>query len=376
MEIIVSQTTLNNALQEVRRIVPTKPSLPILSSILLETIDGKLSIQATDLFTGIRTSLPCQITQEGKIALPANLLAETISLLPEGEVLLKKQDNLVQITCKGVTASVACFDPEEYPAFPDKQGLELQLTPDVIEAIVQQVAFACAKDDTRPVLTAINLVFAADRTEVVGTDGFRLSVLHLPAQENLVGQQLLIGAKSLMELAKLVAKDKNAKGKNSDNSLVTMTFAPDIKQVFCHVGQTEMVVRLIDGEYPPYKKIIPVSFQTKVSLDAVEFNKLLKGALVFAKDSSYIVSLTIQTDSVLIKANSTANGNYQAEIPAKVEGNSMEVAFNAHYLQDLLTATKAEHLEISLNDSLQPVQLSVDSVSLLQYIVMPFKIAK
>lgn len=374
MKIIVLQENLKQALAHIRRVIPSKPQLPILSSILVEASNDGITFSGTDLYTGMRVRVKGSIENPGTVAVPAQVLTETVTSLFAGSVTLEEHSGSLELTTDQTTAKIQCYASDEYPAFPEKEGQEMTVGWAAFEHILKTVPFSTAKDDSRPVLTSVLFDFN-DSVQVVGTDGFRLSHVSL-ADTALQGKpmdtvsQLLIPAKALQEVHRIASREKNI-------SNISWTFSEQMKQVFFAVEDIEMVIRLMDGEFPPYQKIMPETFETELSLDAEQFETHLKGALVFAKEASQIVTFSFESETLTLTASSPSLGSHQSQMPIQLKtGQPETIAFNAHYILEMLQATKPETVTFKMNQSLQPAMFQVDQDASFKYIVMPFRVTQ
>lgn len=366
MKFSVKQEILVKALVDVKRIVPSKPQLPILQAILIQADSGNLILSATDLYTGIKSTIVGVVDTPGQVAVPAQALTEVITTLNPGNLDFELKENTLHISGKGVSIKIQTFNVDDYPPFPEKEGESITLPKEELQKIVDLVVFATAKDDSRPILTAILFNFDGAQ-EIVATDGFRLATLGLDKEYS--QQKMLIPAKAILEISRL--QDK------SDSSEVEFTISRELKQIFCSFGNTQMVIRLMEGEYPPYEKIIPNDFSTQISVDREEMIQAIKGAMIFARESSNIVRFEIENNQMVVTATSPTLGTHKSEIPVNlILGSEGKIAFNAQYLMEFLTSVKENEIWIGMNDSLQPVLFRPSQMTDYRYIVMPFRVSE
>ncbi len=364
MQITLKQSNLKKALSKIKRVVPSNPQLPILNAVLIKAEQGSIIISATDLFTGIETKVLGSVTEEGQVAIPARALSDIIATAPSGNITLETKEDSINIITDKSNSSLQVYASDEYPQFPEKQGDVISLSTQVFEDIVTYVVPATAKDDSRPILTAA-LFNLGEKLEVVATDGFRLATLDI--NHSSTPQKLLIPAKSLSEIMKLYDE--------TESDTVELTVSTQLKQIFCTFGDTQMVIRLMEGEYPPYEKIIPQNFETQVTFDSEEFLRSIKSALIFARESSNIVRFVLSGSEMTILASSPTLGNHQSKIliePAIAD--EKKIAFNAQYLVDFLSSIKTNKVWFGMNESLQPALLRPEGMEAYRYIVMPFRV--
>ena len=364
MKFSIKQENLVQSLIDVKRIVPTKPQLPILQAIMIEAKKGKIILSATDLYTGIKSTVMGVVDQEGTAAVPAQALTEVITSMSPGNIDFEVDQGVLHIKGKGVFIKIQTFSGEDYPTFPEKQGETVSIKKEDFEQIVEFITFATAKDDSRPILTSVLFNFN-ENLEIVATDGFRLTTLNL--ENKFPGQQLLVPVKAVHEIARLQAKIKA--------EVIDFTISDQMKQVFCNFANTEIVIRLMEGEFPPYQRIIPADFSTHLTFDREDLIQALKGAMVFAREASNIVKFQIGEDKMTITATSPTLGTHTSDVLInKKTGQQLQIAFNALYLMEFLSSVKQSEIWLGLNDSLQPAMFRPDQMLNYRYIVMPFRV--
>jgi DNA polymerase-3 subunit beta len=331
---------------------------------MIEAKNGQIVLSATDLYTGIRSIVMGVVDQEGSAAVPAQALTEVITSMSPGNIDFEVNQGVLHINGKGVFIKIQTFSGEDYPTFPDKQGETVSIKKEDFEKIVEFVTFATAKDDSRPILTSVLFNFSED-LEIVATDGFRLATLNLV--DKFPEQRLLVPVKAVHEIARLQAKIKA--------EVIDFTISEQMKQVFCNFASTELVIRLMEGEFPPYQKIIPADFTTSLTFDREDLIQALKGAMVFAREASNIVKFQIEDDQMTIVATSPTLGTHTSNVSiTKKIGEKMQIAFNALYLMEFLSSVKDSQIWLGLNDSLQPAMFRPDQMLNYRYIVMPFRV--
>jgi DNA polymerase-3 subunit beta len=366
MKIEILQENLLGIVGTLHKLVPSKPSLPILTTILLETEASTIQGSATDLFLGLRAHAPAKIIEPGKAAVPGKLLAEIISSLGPGKLVLTLTDSKLEIKSSDSTATLQCQNSDDFPDFPAISGQVTNLDRATFQEIWQRVSFCVSQDLTRPVLTGVLFDPLEEGFSIVGTDGFRLAMVTLESPLPL--PRLLVPAKAWSEIWRAANSEKvNA---------LDLTYDEALKQVLVKVADYEFFIRTIDGDYPPYRKILPSTLPVKASLDAAELTQHLKRALVYARDSSYIVHFELTEAELVIKATSAAAGELVSRLPLKHLGDIQvgKIAFNAKYLQDFLSAVgTGKNIILGMSESLKPAEFSLEDDSHYRYVVMPFR---
>lgn len=368
MECTFKLKPLKQSVNFLQKAIPSKPQLPILSSILLEINENSVTFSATDLFLGIQTTLPAEVKEQGKASIPGDIFRQIIhSLHQESTVSLKLKDNSLLLKAGKNKSKLAMQSVEDYPAFPEIEGQSFTLSREILSNIQQYIAFVASTDQTRPVLTAILMQFSQDNLRSVATDGFRLAVLDQTITGIDKDYQFLFPAKALTEIVKIAEK--------LDQQQIKFVVSDELKQVKCLLGKTTLYIRLIEGEYPPYEKIMPSDFLNSVSLDKQDFDDQLKRAALFSKDISNIVKLHLEQEKMTVTASSPAIGSYEGELNLmeKLE-QTQDIAFNVHYLSEFLQAIDSEIVIFEMNESLKPARFRLKELTNWQYIVMPFRV--
>jgi DNA polymerase-3 subunit beta len=370
MKLSLLQENISLALSHTSRFVASKIQLPILNHILFSTDKGRLKLSATNLELGINYWLGAKIEEEGSFCLPAKEITEFVSYLPAGRLDLSlKNNNLLTLSSGKTESSFACLPSADFPEIPSldpKTAFEIDL-PILTEAI-NQIAFAAATDDSRPILTAILCTFSSNELNLVATDGFRLSLKNInltdPLNLSTETQTLLIPAKSLLEIVKLAKNTKKIK----------IGLTKDSNQVVFVLEDLELVSRLIEGDYPDYQRIIPSESATKVYLNREELAQAIKQSSVFARQSANVVKFNFKTSSLELSANAPQIGQNKVSLDARLEGEPLEIAFNYKFISDFLTICKGEEIIVELNEALSPGLFRDQSDLTLTHIIMPVRI--
>jgi DNA polymerase III subunit beta len=351
------QENLDRGLNIVGRAVPAKSTLPALSNVLLATDEGRLKLAATNLEVAISCWIGAKIEEEGSITVPANLLAEFVRTLPNDRIdlSLSERTRTVNLRCARFEANIRGIDAEEFPTLPSI-GEDFQISVDagVLRESIAQVAFAAATDDSRPVLTGVLVIFKGDEMTMVAADGFRMAVkkssIQTPVEQE---TSIIVPARALRELGRIVADSEESVGIS-----VTQTR----NQVLFRLGNVELVSRLIEGQFPPYERIIPPASTNKAVVSTGEFLNANRTAAIFARDNSNIVRLQftpgeegLTPGKLTLSATSAEVGDNVGEIDAAITGQPPQIAFNARYLDELLKVLeKSSQLMLEVNTPSSP----------------------
>jgi DNA polymerase-3 subunit beta len=369
MEFIINQQDLSLILQIISRSVSQKPHLPILSNILFEAKNGVLKLQATNLEIGTTITLHNKIKKEGKITIPAKIINEFISSLPQGEILIEENENSVNLNSGKFQARISTTPPDEFPAVPTSQNQpDLKIDSTVFQKALDQVIFAAAAEEGRPVLAGVLFNFKNNELEMVATDGYRLSFKRIP-QKSKIDSKIIIPAKSLVEVSKIIS-EVGAKDEKID-----LILSREQNQIIFKISNIEIVSRLIEGEFPDWEKIVPHAFEIKSQIDREEFLKAVKITSVFARDSSSVIKLKIGGKSIILSANTKEVGDNISEVDAKTTGGEGEIAFNYRYLIDILGEMDSKEVNFNMIGPLNPGMFrDEDKTGDFFHIIMPVRL--
>jgi DNA polymerase-3 subunit beta len=360
MKLECLQENLAEGLTVVGRVVPTKSTLPVLSNVLLSTRDGELQLTANNLELSVAHRVPAAIAREGEITLPSRLLSDYVALLDHGqkvELDLNAKTHKVHLACGRYEANVAGIDAEDFPPIPAVSGgTSFSIPAGVLKEAINEVVFAAAPDDTRPVLAGVLLKMGGGSLTLAAADGFRLAVRTVELPEAGPDLQMIVPAKTLIEVARLL-------GSAADDDQVAINTTPNGNQIYFAFGKTEITSRLIEGQFPDYQRIIPPDAKTKVKVSTTDFLRATRAAAVFARDNSNIVRLEcspskenaeLALGSILVKSTSAEMGDNEGNLDAVVEGDDTQIAFNGRYLRDALEAIDTPEVLLQITGPSSP----------------------
>lgn len=376
MKVSCLQENLKRGLSIVSHAVASKSTLPVLSNILITTDGGRLRLQATNLEVGITCWIGAKVEDEGAVTIPAKLLSDFVGNLPNDAVMmtLDERTQTMHLSCARSEANIKGIEAEEFPSIPSVDGsdMTIRLQPDVLKDAINQVAFAAAGDDTRPVLAGVLLKLADTGLTMAATDGFRLAVKTLELPEPVPApQEVIVPARALVELARIVGDGEDP---------VEMTITPSGGQVLFHTGNVDLVSRLIDGKFPDYARIIPKQYNTRAVMDRGAFLQAARQASVFAIASANIAKMTLDAGAefgpgrMVLSANAAEVGDNSTELEGQINGEGGQIALNVRFLQEALNAQPTPQVGFEMQTKAAPgVFRPVGDDSLL-IIVMPMSI--
>lgn len=380
MNVTIPQSTFERALSVAGRAVPSRATLPTLTHVLLQAEPGRLKVAGTDLNLAIITWEEALVSEPGGITVPAKPLAEFISALPDGPVYLQVQRETwtLRITCGAYETAMKGLDPEEYPILPNIEGDGFALDPEDFRLAIDQVIFAAATDETRPILTGV--LIRREEASIGGggspmtltlaaADGYRLSVKNVPVLRAPEGAfSVIVPASTLDEVGRLL---------KGETEPVSMMVLRGRNQVGFRLSRAAVLSQLIEGQFPDFQAIIPKRWETRMEISREALLKACKALSVFARETSNAVRLVLtpgegdQPGQVLLQSRSPEKGETRVAIDALVEGNRLEIAFNVRFLMDVLEAIKGDRVAFEMTTPQSPVKVLPVGDPSFVHVVMP-----
>lgn len=376
MKLTCLQENLKRGLATVSHAVAGKSTLPILANVLLATDGGRLKLAATNLEIGITHWIGAQVQDEGAITVPARLLADVVGGLPNDRVTLTldARTQTLRVECGRFVNNIKGADADDFPTIPSIADREAttSLPADVLRQAIEQVAFAAATDESRPVLVGVLMRLREQTMFMAAADGFRLATRQVPLAEPVSkAVEFIVPARALLELARIAGETEGDVG---------MIVTPGGGQVLFHTPTTEFVSSLIDGKFPDIERVIPQQYATRVVVDTAELAKAVKLASYFATASQNAIKLTMEPGGELgpgrlvISANAADVGDNRGELDCTVQGAGGQIALNVRYLSDLLGVVKTAQLAIETQSPQSPGVFKPVGQDGYLHIIMPMSI--
>ncbi|MCA9382581.1 DNA polymerase III subunit beta [Candidatus Dojkabacteria bacterium] len=372
MKFTVLQENLSKAINIASKAVSTKPGLPVLSNILIEAIDNKVEFSSTDLELGIITWIPAEIEVPGKITVSARTLSDFINSLGSGKLSLYMEGTVLKVKGANSHANFNVIPADEFPEIPhdlDKQIFSVNAL--TFCTALDKVVFAAALDDTRPILTGILFEAKEDGLSLVGVDGFRLSktklnVEHIDSKFNEV-----IPAKALNEISK-VAKEAD------ESDVIELYSIKGNNQVVFKFRESTFVSRLIDGEFPEYRDILPESKVLELSFNKEKFNDAIKIINIFARNivgNKTIFNIDTLDSKLTMSASLAEVGSDEVTLEVEgVKGTDMQIGYSAKYLADMAASMDGEIITFETNGSTAPGKFFSPDNENYFHIIMPMRL--
>lgn len=365
MEITVTQENLNKALAAVSRVASIKTQLPILGNILFRTDGNRLLIAATNLEIAITQYIGAKVVKPGSITVPARLITDFISNLPKETVELKVINENLHIKSGTYVSIINGFIADDFPELPtinESSSIQYSIKIDDFKQAVSQTIITSGSDTTRPVLTGVYWHSYKGQIYLAATDGYRLSERKLVETKS--DLSAIIPTQTLQEVLRNI---------NEDSDEIDILF--DETQVRFRINSIEIISRLIDGNFPDYRQLIPDSCNTTALLNKSDFVRITKIAGLFAKDSGGSITITADKKKNTISVHSIASqlGENTSEADAKVTEDG-QITLNSRYLNEALSVIDGDKVEFSFSGKIAPCIIkSSEKETNYYHIIMPLK---
>jgi DNA polymerase-3 subunit beta len=370
MKLSCLQENLSKGLGIVSRAVATRSTLPITQNVLIATDQSRLKLAATNLEIAISCWIGAKIEEEGAITIPARLLTEFTNSLPNDKIEIALSQRTLQLKCARFEARINGLDAQDFPPIPQvTDGLATKIEIKALKEGIEQVTFAAATEESRPVLTGVQLEFDGDKLAMAAADGFRLAVHNTSLLDPVKAKtSIIVPARALNELNRFLVDQEEP---------VEITVNQQKSQILFKLKNIEMVSQLIQGSFPNYSQLIPQSYVTRSVVDVAEFLRAIRMASIFARDGSGIVRIMVSPGVELtpgklnISARAEEVGDNVGEIDAMVDGEAAKIAFNAKYLSDVLSVLDEKQVALESTTSSSPGVLRPVGSDNYIHVVMP-----
>jgi DNA polymerase-3 subunit beta len=363
MKFRISKEAFLDGLQKVQHVVSTRTTLPILSNVLLVAREGRLRFTTTDLDVGITGSVEAQIEKEGATTLPAKRLVSIVRELPSSEVEVSVDSkNHAQIRSGPSFFKIIGLGEAEFPPLPDFEGAkEFRIPQIALRDGLKKTSYAISTDETRYVLNGIFTSFRDGKMTLVATDGRRLAMvdtdLEFPASHE---TDVIIPTKAVQELQRLLGDAGEVLVRLSDS------------QISFQVGDNLLVSKLIEGNYPNYRQVIPADSNERIVISREALLETVRRVSLLSSDKSNSVKLVFSENHIEVTANSPDVGEAQESMDVIYQGAPMQIAFNPEFLQAPLRNLDAEEVYLDLIDEMSPGVLRIEGSFL--YVLMPMRV--
>ena len=370
MKLSLMQENLARGLSLVSRAVSSRATLPVLANVLLKTQDGGLRLTATNLEIGISAWVPGRIEVDGAMTVPARLLTDVVAGLPSGERvdLEMEKETTVLIRAGAYRTHLRGIEADEFPVIPSAGDRPTtQISQRALRRALTEVAFAAAADEARPILTGVLTRFSGETLTLAAADNYRIAVKSLPLLQSVEETSVVVPARSYVELMRILA--------DADEP-ADIILAPSRNQIIFRVDTTELVSRLIDGQFPNYQSVLPTSHSTRALVDRDELLKAVRLSALIASSAANVVRLGFggeENPSAISVAAAADIGDAEGKVDVQIEGDAVSIAFNARYMVEALQNMEADQLAIELSGPLSPGVLKPVDDPAYVHVIMPVR---
>ena len=364
MKFSINQSELQNALSVVMKGISTRSTLPVLSGILLEAKDDALILQTTDLQLSTQYKVAALIEEEGKAVIPGKLFSEIIKNLSDVAVHIDANEEQALISCDASSFSLKTLNPDDFPGFPHVDILQrIEIPFNQFSVMVKRVAKLVSKDESRAILTGVLISVENNTLKMVATDSYRLGITEVELSNPVDEFQAVISGNFLTEVASLPKSEQNIQLALAENQIV----------VTC--GDTVLINRRIEGNFPNYRQLLPQSYVTRTKIDVNRLSAAVKRTSLLGSSVSPVkFDINVASQTVQLSAASQDVGSAQETLPCEVEGEDIEIAFNFNYVLDGLSSVNSEKVFLETVSGLKPGIFRAEEENYL-YLVMPVRIA-
>jgi DNA polymerase-3 subunit beta len=369
MNLTIAKEKLIHGLQAVQNVVSTRTTLPILSNVLMKAEDGKVEFTATDLDVTISCTVEANVKKKGATTIPVKRFFGVVRELASPEIELEVDDKHACSVRAGASFyKINGLSADEFPPVQKfKEDKKIVLPQEKIKSMLRKTSFAISNDESRYVLNGIFLILKEHKMTMVATDGRRLALVdeEVDIPENSQGE-FILPTKAVNEMTRLLGDKGDVEMKFSENQ-VSLSLADE-------KGNSAVVIsKLVEGNYPNYKQVIPSDTKERVALPREEFLAALRRAQIMTSDKANSVKLAIGKNSLAITANSPDVGEARETLAINYKGKDLQIAFNPAYLIDPLNVLVEDEVFLELIDELSPGVLKINGPFL--YVVMPMRLS-
>lgn len=363
MKIECDRETLLKGITAVQNAISTKSTLPILSNILLEAAKKGLTITGTDLDIGIITTVPVNVTTIGSITVPAKKFLDIIKELPNAPISISvRKNNMVHITCENAQFKIMGIPKDDYPKLPefkDKDSVVLEQA--LIKTMLNMTSFAISRDETRYILNGVCITIKKNLIRMVATDGRRLALIERELEPpKAVDKKVIIPIKTVQELQRTLKEEGE----------VTISFSEN--QIMFNFGESVIISRLIEGEFPSYEQVIPKEMKDKVVVDREKLLLATRRASLLTSQDSQGVKMDVEKDRMVISKQSPDIGEAREELEVEYKGPQFSIGFNPNYIMDVLKNLDEQSIGFELENPEKPGVIRTKDKYV--YVVLPMQL--
>ncbi|GAB4173937.1 MAG: DNA polymerase III subunit beta [Terrimicrobiaceae bacterium] len=364
MKFAVTKDALLDGLQRIQNVVSSRATLPVLTNALVETTEAGLRLTTTDLEVGIRCDVPAHVERAGATTIPAKRLASIVRELPSAEVIVETDSkNVTSLSCGNSFFKIYGLPREDFPPFPQFQDAKTYtLKQSDLKDGLRKTGYAISADETRYVLNGILFSFTENKLTMVATDGRRLALfdcdIEFPKSQE---RDFIVPTKAVNELLRMLGDDGEVQ-----------IFAGENLVLF-RVAGVELASKLVEGNYPNYRQVIPGEARERITLEREAFLNSVRRVSLLSTDKSSSIRLGFSKNNLDITANTPEVGEARESLAVPYRGKDFAIAFNPEFLMDPLRNLSEEEIHLELIDEMSPGVIKINTPFL--YVLMPMRVS-
>jgi DNA polymerase III subunit beta len=380
MGLVIERASLLNALSLVQGIVERRTTVPILGHVLIEPDGGGLKLSATDLEVGIRTEVPCKSGKDKNLTLNARKLFEIVREAEGDEVKLESLDgDWVELKCGRAKFKMMGLDPRSFPAMPSQNAgkaegpvarktarTDLNIPASVLAAMIDKTIFAVSPDEARYNLSGVLVESAgSNKVRMVATDSHRLALVERDAEGFKIEHGVIVPRKGLQELRKLLEQS------GEDDTKLSI----DGQLAYLKRGATEVSMRLVEGEFPDYRGVLPKSSRHQIAVGRDDLLNAIKRVSILSHERYHGIKFSLSSGTLTVSSTNAEMGEAMESIEVDFKGEDFAIGFNGNYLRDALGVIPGDsEVELGLSDDASPGVVKTRADSAFTYVVMPMRL--
>ncbi len=368
MKFDIERKKLLKGLSLIQGVVEKKKTLPILLNVLIETTNDKIILTATDLEIGIKNTYDSNIIEPGSITVNAKKLFEIIKELPEEKITIKsKENNWIEIKCKNSKFNILALSPDEFPTINSNHSENsILISSKKLNEMIDKTFNSMSTDETKYNLNGIYLHKTENNNlRMISTDGHRLSLFQneIEINNDIFEKGIIIPRKGIVELKKITENSENdLEISLLDNNLIVSN------------NETQLVIRLIDGDFPDYKRVIPTNLENSAIINTSKLLQALKRISILANEKSRGINLVLTENKLELNSSNPEYGNASDFIDINYIGLDINIGFNSKYLLDALVNIDSENIQIFISDNISPCLIKKENSESYQAVIMPMRL--
>ena len=364
MNFCVESQALNESIISVIKAMPVHTSMPVLDGILIRADKNGVHILCSDLMMQKECILPASVSEEGECVINGKRLAEYVRKIPNDMAFFSQNGKTLTLRCGKTVSQFPCIEYEEFPVmeFKEEDVFSLTMKKEQWKKLIDRTAFAVGADDVRPMLAGVYMETSGSTVTMVATDSFQFAMNSINVENTLGEKSCVIPGKTVLEVSRMT--DESA----DENFTLTLSRT----HIKADTGSVCLVARLLEGKYIEYKRLIPKECKIRVLMDKDAFAEAIDRATLVSREGNNSVKLSFRENTLFLTAESGA-GKIEEELPAQIMGPDIDIAFNPHYILNVLKNIAGEKIYLEMNSSINPCVFKPQSDEGALYLIVPMR---